>query len=153
MRLPIEVFRPIPSLNQRATSITSLPVCIPFQISRHHLFRSIRWSKVGIDRLEYVGSAEVRNRWDRVQLQVRIVARVGIGMRDRWIDPDKTVLMQGLFLRDGPFHLRLRVGTQIHLSCQIAMAPLRCDDVQILFEPSMVDELHVAFVVLLFRQS
>ena len=146
MRLPIEIFRPIPSLNQRATSITSLPVCIPFQICRHHLFRSIRWSKVGIDRLEYVGSAEVRNRWDRVQLQVRIVARVGIGMQDRWIDPG----IMRLFL---PFHLRLRVGTQIHLSCQIAMAPLRCDDVQILFEPSMVDELHVAFVVWLFHQS
>ena len=45
VRLPIENFRPIPSLNQRATSITSLPVCIPFQICRHHLFRSIRWSK------------------------------------------------------------------------------------------------------------
>lgn len=106
-----------------------------------------------MDLLDYVNSTEVRNRWDRVQLQVRIVERVGIDMLDRWIDPDKTVLMQGLFLRDGPLHLSPRVGPQIQLSCQIAMAPLRFEDVQILFEPSMVDELHLAFVVLLFRQS
>ena len=57
--LPIEVFSPIPSLNQRATSITSLPVCIPFQSCRHHPFRSIRWSKVGIDLLAYAGSASI----------------------------------------------------------------------------------------------